>query len=360
MIKYEELEKNIKKGKFERCYLFCGYDEQLMKEVIEKIINKNIDKNFSSFNSIQLDGNTASYDDIVNACETLPFMSDKKVVVVYRAAFLEDGSRKKKNESEENDADSDSQKEVNIGNDKGFSQISKYLKQVPEHCILIVYQVFKDDREKPGSKIMRLDKKICVVKFDKLKGVNLEKKVKAYFEENGKNIEKPELKLFCESLENNMEIVKNEVEKICCYVEGKEIKKEDIKLMVPPKTDSDIFDLVDFIAQKKFERALTIMNELIYKGENLLKILYMIERQFKLLLGIKLGLDNGKTKELLTKELNLNPYIYDKMVIQCRRFSEKQLIRAINMCLDSEEKLKSSSVNAKTEMEMLIINSIAS
>lgn len=360
MIKYDELQKNIKKGIFESCYLFCGYDEQLMKEVIEEIIKKNVDPNFLSLNSIQLDGNTVSYDDIVNACETFPFMSDKKVVVVYRAAFLEDGGKKKKSDLQDSDIESDNERETSTGNDKGFSQISKYIQQIPEHCILIVYQVFKDDREKPGSKITKLDKKICVVKFDKLKGDSLEKKVKAYFEENGKSIEKAELKLFCESLENNMEIIKNEVDKICCYVEGKEIKKEDIKLMVPPKMDSDIFDLVDYIAQKKFERALSIMNELIYKGENLLKILYMIERQFKLLLNIKLGLENGKSKELLTKELSLNPYIYDKMVVQCRRFSEKQLIRAVNLCLNSEEKLKSSSVNAKTEMELLIINSIAS
>lgn len=360
LIKYSELESNIKKGKFENCYIFCGYDEQLMKECIASILKKTVSRDFMSFNYIQLDGSNVTYDDIVNACETLPFMSDKKVVVIYRAEFLDDTRKKKKSaDGADEDQGDKCEEHENDASDKSFSQISRYITSVPPHCILIVYQVLNDDRDKPGSKVQRLDKKLCVVKFDKLKGDVLEKKVKSYFEEKGKSIGRPEIKLFCDLLDNNMETVKNEVEKLCCYTESNEIKKEDILSLLPQKADNDIFDLVDFISQKRYERAISIMNELIYKGESLLKILYMVERQFKLLLNIKIELDAGKSCQLISKELALNPYICEKMASQSRKFTKKQVLKAVDLCLSTEEKLKSTGVNAKTEMELLIINAVS-
>lgn len=360
LIKYSELENNIRKGKIENCYIFCGCDEQLMKESIAYILKRTVSKDLLSLNYIQLDGSTVTYDDMVNACETLPFMSDKKVIVIYRAEFLEDSRKKKKSSDSTGEDQNDSAEDrENDSADKSFSQISKYLVNIPPYCILIIYQVLNDDRDKPSSKVQRLDKKLCVVKFDKLKGEILEKKVKEYFEEKGKNIGRPEIKLFCDLLDNNMETVKNEVEKLCCYTESNEIKKEDILSLLPQKTDNDIFDLVDFISQRRYEKAISIMNELIYKGENLLKILYMIERQFKLLMNIKIELDRGKSCKVISKELSLNPYICEKMAAQSRKFTKKQVIKAVDLCLSTEEKLKSTGVNAKTEMELLIINAVS-
>lgn len=338
MIESLELEEKIKKNKLDKCYLFCGPDEQLIKEAAESIINKVVDKAFENLNYIQFDGTKVMVDDIINACETLPFMSEKKAVLVYRASFLEDGEEREQS--------------------KRFEAVNKYLQDLPDHCVLIMYYTFKDDREKPSNRLKKLEKKACAVKFSKLKGMTLEKKVKGLFEERGKEIGKVELKLFCDSLENNSNIMINEVEKLCCYTIGRDISKEDVLTMIPPKTDNDIFDLVDAIAQKKFENALSILNELIYKGEKMPYILFMIERQFKLLFNIKLSLEGGKTKDTIVYELRLNPYICDKMITQSKKFNLKQLKRAMELCLDTEETMKSSSVNAKTEMELLIVSAV--
>lgn len=338
MLEYIELEEKLKNNKFENCYIFCGIDEALMKEKISFIKKKALNANFSDINFVQFDGKTADMEAVVNTCDTIPFLDEKKVVVVFRAEFLGEGEDRSSN--------------------KSFEILQKYIENPAKHTILIVYYVFKEDREKPSSKIKKLDKKTSVVKFDKLKGANLEKKIKALFDERNKNIGRAELKFFCDEIENNMESVKNEVEKLCCYTINKEITREDILMMLPQKTDNDIFDLVDSISQKKVEKALDILSELLYKGEKLTYILYMIERQFNLLLQLKLGMDKGKTKDVLSKELKMNPYICDKMMLQSKRFTLKNLKAAINDCLESEEVLKSSPVNSKTEVEVLILKAI--
>ena len=90
MIDFDVLEGEIKKGKIENSYIFCGLDEELIKEGVNLIVDKSIDKSLLDLNYIRLDGLTTTFDDIMNACETMPFMGEKKVVVVYRSNFLKD------------------------------------------------------------------------------------------------------------------------------------------------------------------------------------------------------------------------------------------------------------------------------
>ena len=79
------------------------------------------------------------------------------------------------------------------------------------------------DREKPSNKIKKLDKKACVIKVDKLKGESLQKICKSMFDGAGAIIGKSELVLFCSQVDNNMNIILNEVEKLVSYANGRRI-----------------------------------------------------------------------------------------------------------------------------------------
>lgn len=329
------LNSNIKKNQFNSCYIFCGSDEQSIKEAIKNIIEKNISKDFIDFNFLQLDGSNVEYDTIKNACETLPFMSDRKVIVIYRANFLKD--------------------KVDKGAEKLSKEIIDYVKQLPKECILIMYYIFENDREKESFKLKKLEKSACVVKFSKLKGAMLQKKIEEIFRKKGKVINKAELALFTNSVENNMDIIENEVEKLCCYTDGREITAKDITDLISSKSDNDIFNLVDYISEKKPQKSIDILNELIFKGESATTILRMIQRQLKLIFDVKLGIEMGKGKEELAKELRLHPFICEKMMTQSKRFTIEQLKNSIELCLSVERLMKSTTIDSKTEMELLII-----
>mgnify|MGYP000930039710 FL=1 len=341
MVDVFTFEKNLKKGNIENCYLFCGIDEFVIKENIRKLVGKIIKPDFIEFNYIKFDGSSLeSFDPVINACETLPFMSEKKVVLVYRASFF--GEDKNKLSTE-------------------FKTIHSYLKNLPKHCILIFYYVFKSKRDKPGRKIYSVDKDICVVKADKVKGKQLENKVQEFFYERGKDIKKLDLRIFCSLMnENNLSIIENEVEKLCCYTYGRNIEREDMKKMFLRGSDEDIFDLVNAISDKKIKDALHMLNELMYKGYKISYVLSMVERQFNLLFKIKICLEERITKEEIMKELNIkSEYGYSIMVKQSKKFTINQLKKAVELCLNTEKRIKSSSIDEKTEMELLIINTTA-
>lgn len=330
------MEEKIKSGVDSSCLLMCGQDETLIKEYANRVIDKCLDDNFRELNLVKFDGNSMTFDGLMNACETLPFMSDKKVVVVQRAKFLRD--------------DSDSAAaEV-------YKKFEKYADQIPSSCMLVMYYVFDSKREKPSKKLAKLDKKVMVAKIDKMKGVALEGKVKSLFDDRGRDIGKVELRLLCSLLDNNMGIIENEVEKLIMYTHGREITKKDIADLFPKASDDDVFDMVDFLSQKRVEKAIESMNELVFKGEKIPYVLYMIERQFKILFGIKLGMEKKKDKNTLVRELGLHPYVCEKLMTLSKKFTLAQIERAIELCLDSEEKMKSTSLDQITEMELLMIS----
>ncbi|WP_333860085.1 DNA polymerase III subunit delta [Clostridium sp.] len=344
MIDVFTFEKNLKKGNIENCYLFCGIDEFVIKENIRKLVGKIIKPDFIEFNYIKFDGSSLeSFDPVINACETLPFMSERKVVLVYRAAFISGEQNNKSKLLYE------------------FDSIQNYLKNVPKHCVLILYYLFKNKRDKISKKIYGFDKHLCIVRTDKMKGYQLEDKVQNFFHERGKDIKKVDLRIFCSLMnENNLSMIENEVEKLCCYTYGRNIEREDIKKVFLKSSEEDIFDLVNAISNKKVKDALNILNELIYEGVKINYILSMIERQFNILLKIKLHLECGSTKKEIMERLNIrSEYGYSIMLNQSKKFTLNQLKRAVEACLNTEEKLKSLSTDGKIEIELLIINTAA-
>ncbi|MBU5483539.1 DNA polymerase III subunit delta [Clostridium sp. MSJ-11] len=339
MINLSQFEDKIKKGTIDNCYVFCGLDEEAIKDKIRVLERKILAENFVDLNFVKFDGdNLVNLDSVINACETLPFMSEKKIVLIYRANFLgekEDGNKKSL-----------------------YNELNSYLKNIPPTCTLIIYYIFKDKREKPSRKILSLEGKATVVKSDKIYGRELESKVKNIFQSKGKDIGNVELKLFCSLLSGDMGIIENEVEKLCCYAIDRDITKEDIYLLLNKKEDDDIFDLVDLIGDKKVKEAINSLNELMHKGDKANEILFMIERQFKLLYRIKYSLERMMSRDQICSEIKLPPFICEKLINQSKKFTISKLVGALDICLKWEKNLKSSSLDRKTQMELLLIETM--
>lgn len=338
MINYETLEKNIKNQKINNSYIFCGSDEELIKEAIDKLINPYIDEMFKELNFIKFDGVKCTFDEIMNACETLPFMADKKVVLVYRCAFLKS--------------------KLDSSNKSLYDNIKEYLKDIPEHTILILYNVFDDKRDnvKKNKNIMSLDKLTTIVQIDKLKRDSFYKRVDFMFKENNKNINKIELRYLCEKLPMNLDIARKEVSKIVDYVGDRDITRRDIDLLIPNKNEDDVFDLVDLISQRKIERALDILNELLFKADQHMLIITTIENQFKRLYDIKVGLLSGKNVQDFMSEFRIPQFVVEKLILQSKKFSKGQLEKILNLCINTEKSLKNSFTDKKSDLELFLLN----
>lgn len=340
MITYDIFEKEVKQNSIKNSYVFCGLDEELIKDGVNLLTKPFLEDGFGDLNYIKLDGLTTTMDDILNACETMPFMSEKKVVLVYRANFLKD--------------------KTDSSGTKMYNAIKDYLKDVPPHTLLVMYYVFGDKREtaKKNKKLMALDKITTIVQFDKLKRDRYYKKIEDIFIESGAKIGKIEVRYFAEKVQNNFDIIKREVDKLVNYANGRDIKKEDIDKLLPSKSEEDIFDLVDLISQRKIERAIDIMDDLLFKADQHMLIITSIELQFKKLYVIKVGLSQGKRVEDFMSELRVPAFVCEKLINLSSKFSIRQLEGLLKLCIETENRLKSSGIDKTMELELLLLNTL--
>lgn len=339
-ISIENLYLELKKGIVHNSYIFYGIDEKQIKEAIEAIIDKVLDGPLKDLNLFKFDGMNFDFQSFKENAENIPFMSEKKVMVLYRTEALRTKS-----------------KEAGKGNAKKESkELMDYLKNPPNHCVIIAYYVFNDKREK-NKALDNMKSDICLIKVEELKGDRLYRKVADIFREKGRDIGKIELTYFCENSSKDLNIIENDVDKLISYCMDRTITKDDISKLLNISHTDDVFDLVDAICQGKIEKAISLMNELIFKGTNEINILYMIERQFDLLLKGKVAVNNRQGAEEFEKLHGVNFYVGKRIMEQSRRFSEKKLKECIKICADVDGILKSKSVNAKMELEMLLVKS---
>ena len=336
MITIDVLESEIKKNSIANGYVFCGLDEELIKSSIDPIIKKVVDKDFLDLNFIKIDGLTSTFDEIENACETLPFFGEKKVVLVYRANFLKDKPDK--------------------DGAKTYTELLKYIKDLPKHTVLIMYYLFNDKRDTPkkNKKLTTLDKYVKVVHCDKLKKDRYYKKVDDLFKEKGRTIGKIQLRYFADKVQNNFDIIKREVDKLDCYALGREITKEDIDKLIQNKSEDDIFDLVEYISIRKVEKALDLLDELLFKADQHMLIISSIGNHFRRLHEIKVYLSQGKKLDFFMSKYRLPQFVCEKLMNQASKFSPKQLSELIKICVDTELKLKSSASEKQLEMELML------
>lgn len=338
MINFDALEGEIKKGNISNSYVFCGLDEDLIKEGVSLVVNSVVDKSMMDLNYIRLDGLNTNFDEILNACETMPFMGEKKVVLIYRAEFLKD--------------------KTDSSLTKLYKEIEKYLKNLPPYTILIMYHLFNDKRNTPkkSRKITALDKISKVVHFDRLKKDRYYKKVEEVFKKRGKEIKKVEARYFAEKVPNNFDIINREADKIIAYTEGREISKKDIDKLVLKSSEDDIFDLIDLISMRKAERAIDLLDELLFKNDQHMLIITNIENNFKRLYEIKVLKNKGYNVSNIASKYKLPTFVCEKLINQSNKFSLKQLKEILDICLKTETSLKSSSNDKTMELELMLFN----
>lgn len=336
---YSEFINLIKKDSLSPVYFFTGAEEYLMNEIIGVLKEKYIEESFETLNYIAIDGKEASFDNILNACETLPFMSSKKIVIIKDISeIIENG---------DNDLD---------------NTMASYVEGLDNYLLLIIMD--RSNNLKKTSKLYKTINKLGgVVDFSKLKGKDLNTWLETKLKKYSKRMSNANLNYFIgESSYSDYNSTKtlydleNELLKVINYTSGNEILKEDIDIVLTKTLDTNIFNLLASINKKDSDSALKIFNEMYISNEPVQRILVMIIRQLRLMLGYKLYKERGYSEGDIQEKLGIKPYEFKKISKESYNFTEGQLKLALNHILELDIKQKTSSQDEKLALEMLIIS----
>lgn len=336
---YKDIIKNIKDRNLEKMYLFHGREYYLIDNGI-KVIKDNLEESMLDFNLDVIDGKETTLDQVISSIETLPFMDEKKVVIIKDFELLKG---KKKNFT---DADE--------------KYLIEHLDNIPETTV-IVFAVY-GEIDKRKSLVKKIDKNGIVYNCDKLSDMDLFKWVKKQFEANEAHIDNPQIMYFIDqegyrdkSSEKTLSDLQNEINKISSFVgKGNQVTNEIIDKLSQKKVENDIFKLIDCIGEKRSSNAIKILNDMIQEGESVLGIFAMIAKQFKVVMQVRQLQNDGYTTKVISEKLKIHPFVAGKALKQATSFNDDIIVDMLNYILESDYKIKNGLVRDTLAVEMLV------
>ncbi|MDY2737726.1 DNA polymerase III subunit delta [Intestinibacter sp.] len=339
-MKYKDIVYNIKAKNFERIYLLYGREHYLIDNAI-KLFKESLNESMIDFNLDILDGKEIMLDQLLSSIETLPFMDERKIVIVKDFELLMKG--KKKNFS-----------------DKEEKIFAEHLENIPDTTVL-VFAVY-GDIDKKKSIVNKINKNGIVYNCEKISDMDLFKWTRRRFDENQITIENAQVMYFIESTgykdKNNeftLSDIENEIKKISSFA-GKDTKvtNEIIDRLSQKKIENDIFKLIDYIGEKNSQNAIKILNDMINEGESVLGIFAMINRQFKIVLQVKALLNKGMNNKDIADKLKMSLFVVNKSIKISKNFTESMIIDMLNYILESDYKIKNGLMRDTLAIEMLV------
>ena len=99
-----------------------------------------------------------------------------------------------------------------------------------------------------------------------------------------------------------------------------------------------------------------LLYDLLSKSDQHMLIISNIENNFKRLYEIKVMVQSGGNANEISSKFKLPTFICEKLINQSSKFSIKQLQKIMEICLETENKIKTSGVDKNMEMELMIFN----
>ncbi|MBN1621339.1 MAG: DNA polymerase III subunit delta [Endomicrobiales bacterium] len=328
-IKSQEFYNQLKTNSLRTVYIFAGEDVYQQQEACQSLFKS---LNVSSFDSETFFGSEFSVDNAILAAQTMPFMSEKRLILV---------------------KDSHKIKTADL------NKLSEFLKTPTQACYFILLWPEKINSELKRNAFFKIvEKSGIIVDFRPLYDNELPSWIQKKVKSNGKKISIDAIQYLIEETGSSLLDLDNEINKLLLFIHDKnEITLEDVEILSGHTKQINLNHLQESIETRNLEKSLVIIENLLNEGEVPLRILGTIYRTVhKLLIAKSLALEEKHSKEDIRQELNIHPYFAPKFFNNLSNYSIDILKQNINLILEADIKVKSSSKPHYMIFEELLYN----
>lgn len=200
-----------------------------------------------------------------------------------------------------------------------------------------------------------IDKINGVHEYKALKGAELVAWVARLFKEQDKMIDQNTTRHFIDTVGTDQSALVQEVNKLAVYAGDRPaISCEDIDAVATHNPEANIFEMVDALGHRKADKALIVLNRLLYTGEAPHRVLAMIVRQFRIIIKAKAMEGQKKSTGEAAAVLGVRPYLVDKYRQQAKSFSNLELMDIYKLLRDTDVDIKTGKQEPALALEMLV------
>lgn len=333
----EVLKDDIKNKSIKKVYAFYGPEEYLKKYYLSSMENLLLTEELKALNKTVVEGK-ADVRKIIDVCETMPVFSDKKLVLIKNSGLMKSGKKYNEGGGKEKD---------------DVDKLAAYIPNMPDYTCLVFYEEEIDKKVKIANAVKKHG---LIVEFPLQKPTELAKWVMKVFKSYKKDIDLITASQLVDNSEMTMTEILNEINKIVLYIgDRQKVISKDIDDVCSKSVKGRIFDLTDAIAEKNSVRALKLLNDMLILKEPLPKILFMITRQFRHILEMKLLIESGLSMNQAASKIGITPYAAGKALKQANSFTADRLKEAVNDSLELDIAIKTGKLNERIAVELFIV-----
>ena len=327
--------REVRSKQFAPIYLLYGPESFLAEEFVSLVRREMIDPSFRDLNASEYDCTQTALAEILEDAETLPFLGERRLVVARDAYFLT-GSKPAAKVEHDPEA------------------LLHYAENPPAYTTLILMtgQEKLDERKKL---VKTLQQKAKVLAFPQLKEADLHSWIERRAEVYKAKIGRAQAVKLAERVGGELRLLDKELEKLALFVgEGGIIGDDAIEKLAVRTLEQDVFALVEQVALGSMDRALRMMYDCLKTGEEPLKLLALLARQFRMLLHVRQWAPRGYSQQQLASMLKVHPYAVKKAMEQARHFSEESLKKLLAMLAEEDFRIKSGQMDKQLALELFI------
>jgi len=326
-------------------YILFGKDDFSLSQVLEDIKRGIGDQSLLSANTTTLDGQQMSLDQLRNACETVPFLAEKRLVIVDgllgRFEPKTKPSRQKKN----------ARKPAEQSEHKVFSN---YVVGIPDSTILVL--VDGDiDKKRNNPLLKELSAKAEVKRFRTLKVDELKQWIQRRVKEGGGSISLQAVDLLAHIVGGNLWIMANEIDKLVLFTSGRRIEEGDVRKAVSYMPETNVYAMIDAILEFRAGVAEQLLEQLLQRGAAPAYLLVMLSRQIQMIVRAKELRRQGRPEVEIQNKLGLtSEFALHKTLEQADRYSVERLKEVYQKLLQTDLSIKTGKYNGELALNILI------
>lgn len=328
-LKPAQLHAEWKSKQYRPVYLFAGEETYFLDEAwqqLEKALA------LDSLNCETFFGTDFSVDTLILALQTLPFMADRRLLVVKDAHKIKSADSEK---------------------------LAECLKNpVPSSCLVLLWPDKVKREAKNSDLFSAVDKVGAVVEFR----APYEKELPAWITQQstlyGKCIREDAIQALIQESGSSLLDLHNELEKLSLFTGSeKEITVNDVELMSGHTRQANLNQLSEAVEARKTGEALQTVESLLEEGEIPLRILATIYRvSRRQLIAASLQHESRRSVQEIRQELYLHPYFDRNFFVNLSHCTLENLKKNIGLIMQADKELKSSTRPEQSIFEELIIS----
>ncbi len=314
-------------------FLIHGEEGYLKKTYVEKIVSKTVDEAFADFNFHVFDGKECTLSDIYESAGAVPMMADTKCVLVKDFP-------------------------LDTLDDNGFEQLETVLADNPDDCALIFSFIAYSPKGAKWNKAIKLFEKYGYnTKLDKKTTPELVKMLESGAKKRESTFDKGVAAYLISCVGNDLNTLLNELDKVCAFASGRDIKKSDIDAVCIKSLDAKVFDMIKDLTAGRFDSAFKKLSLLFEQREDEFQILGALIAQYSDIYRAKAAVKSGNRAEMIAKFYDYSGKEF--RLTNAARNGSSLSFEAIGECIDilswADSTLKSSALDKRLVLEQTVV-----